>query len=168
MRILITTALLAAVALPAAAQAQSYGDRPDVQQDHRDDRGDGRYDHRDDRRDEHRDGRDDHRDYRDDRRDDGGDRDRQYGHDDWRGYRDQRRDLYARGNWNAPFRYNAFRPGARIAPAYYGDRFVIADPWRYHLPRARAYTRWVRHYNDVLLVDYRRGYVVDVIRNFYF
>ena len=134
MRILITTALLAAVALPAAAQAQSYGARQDVQQDHRDDR----YDHRDDRRDDHRDGRDDRRDY------------------------------YARGNWNAPFRYNAFRPGARIAPAYYGPRFVIADPWRYHLPPARPYTRWVRHYNDVLLIDYRRGYVVDVIRNFYF
>ena len=31
-----------------------------------------------------------------------------------------------------------------------------------------GYTRWVRHYNDVLLVDYHRGYVVDVIRGFFY
>ena len=168
MRTLITTALLAAAALPALAQAQSYGDprydRQQAQQDHRDVRDDQR-DVRDDRRDYRDDRRDDHRDVRDDRRDD---RNAQYGHDDWRRYRDQRRDLYARGNWNAPFRYQQFRPGARIAPSFYDGRFVIGDPWRYHLPPARAYTRWVRHYNDVLLVDYRRGYVVDVIRGFFY
>jgi hypothetical protein len=27
--------------------------------------------------------------------------------------------------------------------------------------------RWVRFYDDLLLVDVRRGYVVDVIRNVY-
>ena len=160
MRTPITLALLAAAALPAIAQAQSYGDqrydRQDVQQDRRD--------FRDDRRDF----RQDRRDVRDDRRDFRDDRNFQYGHDDWRRYRDQRRDLYARGNWNAPFRYQQFRPGVRIAPAFYDNRFVIADPWRYHLPPTRGYTRWVRHYNDVLLVDYRRGYVVDVIRSFFY
>ena len=68
----------------------------------------------------------------------------------------------------APFRYQSFRAGGRIAPDYYGPRYVIADPWRYHLPAARPGLRYVRHYNDVLLVDYRRGYVVDVIRSFYY
>ena len=166
MRTLITTALLAAAALPAFAQAQSYDPRYDhheVQQDRRDMRDDQR-DFREDRRDL----REDRRDFRDDRRDVREDRDFQYGHDDWRRYRDQRRDLYARGSWNAPFRYQQFRPGARITPVFYDNRFVIADPWRYHLPPARAYTRWVRHYNDVLLIDYRRGYVVDVIRGFFY
>ncbi len=169
MRTLITTALLAAVALPTFAQAQNNDpryDRREVQQDRREIR-DDRRDLREDRRDVRDERHDDRRDERhDDRRDD--DRNRQYGHDDWHRYRDQRRDLYARGNWNAPFRYQAFRPGVRIAPAFYNDRFVIAEPWRYHLAAARPGTHWVRHYNDVLLVDYRRGYVVDVIRNFYF
>ena len=96
------------------------------------------------------------------------DRDRAWGRDDWRSWRNSNRSLYARGNWNAPFRYQTFRAGVRIAPNYYASRYVIADPWRYHLPPARPNTRWVRHYNDVLLVDYRRGIVVDVIRNFYF
>ena len=44
---------------------------------------------------------------------------------------------------------------------------MIADPWRYRLPPARGYQRWVRHYDDVLLVDVRRGVVIQVIRGFY-
>lgn len=103
------------------------------------------------------------REYREDLRD----RDRRWARDDWRGYRNQNRALYARGQWRAPFRYNQWRPGARIAPSYYAQRYWINDPWRYRLPPARPNTRWVRHYNDVLLVDYRRGTVLDVIRNFY-
>ena len=164
MRTLITTALLAAAALPALAQAQSYDpryDRQDIRQDQR-------AVDRDVARGDYRDARQDLRDLHQDRRDLRDDRNFQYGHDDWRRYRDQRRDLYARGNWNAPFRYQQFRPGARITPAFYDNRFVIADPWRYHLPPARGYTRWVRHYNDVLLIDYRRGYVVDVVRGFFY
>ena len=165
MRTPVTLALLAAMAVPAFAQAQSYGDprydRQEVRQDQR-------AVDRDVARGDYRDAREDVRDLRQDRRDLRDDRDFQYGHDDWRRYRDQRRDLYARGNWNAPFRYQPFRPGARIGPAFYDQRFVIAEPWRYHLPPARRDTRWVRHYNDVLLIDFRRGYVVDVIRGFFY
>jgi Ni/Co efflux regulator RcnB len=83
------------------------------------------------------------------------------------GFRDRNPNAYARGGWNAPFRYTAFRPGLRIGQPYYSSRYVIADPWRYHLPRARPGQQWVRHYNDVILVDTRRGYVVDVNRGFY-
>ena len=95
------------------------------------------------------------------------DRDRNWGRDDWRSYRDRNRALYARGNWRAPFRYQTFRAGGRIAPAYYGRSYWINDPWRYHLPRARANQRWIRHYNDVVLIDYRRGIVVDTYNGFY-
>lgn len=56
----------------------------------------------------------------------------------------------------------------RIGFGYFGPRYVIAQPWRYHLPRPGYNQQWVRHYNDVLLVDVRRGFVVDVIRGFYF
>lgn len=167
MRKLISAALIAAIALPLSAQAQSRGelrrDRQDIRQEQRDlDRAYARGDWRDvrDQRDDLRDAR---REYREDRRD----RRQSWGRDDWRDYRSRNRALYARGGWRAPFGYQAFRPGVRIANRYYGPRYVIADPWRYRLPPARRYTRWVRHYNDVLLIDYRRGFVVDVLRNFY-
>ncbi|MCM8731208.1 RcnB family protein [Hephaestia sp. GCM10023244] len=95
------------------------------------------------------------------------DRGHHYGRDDWRGWRQQNRQTFARGHWQAPFRYAAFRPGVRIDRAYYGPRYRIADPYRYHLPRPGRYRHWVRHYNDVLLIDTRRGVVIDVIRDFY-
>lgn len=167
MRNLITLALLAATAMPAAASAQSnaelYRDRRDVRQQQRElDRAQARGDRRD-IRDQRQDVREARQEFREDRRD----RDRRWGDNDWRDYRGQNRTLYARGNWRAPFRYNSFRDGARIAPSYYGRGYWVNDPWRYRLPTAVGYQRWVRHYDDVLLVDTRRGYVVRVIRNFY-
>ena len=141
------TILALAAALAAAAPGLALADRDD-RWDDRDRR--GHYDRwdRDDRR--HRGWRPDH-----------------WRRDDWRRWHDANRPLYARGNWRAPFRYQPFRPGVRIAPAYYGTRYVIADPWRYRLPAAPRTARWVRHYDDALLVDYRRGIVLDVIRGFY-
>ncbi len=165
MRHLITAALLAAVAFPAVAGAQDRElrrDRQDIRQEQRDVRQARRYGDRRDVRSERRDVRDARQEYREDLRDR-----RQYGRNDWQGYRQNNRAVFARGDYNAPFRYNSFRPGARIGAPYYQQRFVIADPYRYRLPRAVGNQRWVRHYNDVLLIDTRRGYVVDVLRGFY-
>lgn len=167
MRNLITLALLAATAIPAAASAQSnaelYRDRRDIRQQQRElDRAQARGNRRD-IRDQRQDVREARQEFREDRRD----RDRRWGDNDWRDYRGQNRTLYARGNWRAPFRYTSFRDGGRIAPSYYGRGYWINDPWRYRLPNAVGYQRWVRHYDDVLLVDTQRGYVVRVIRNFY-
>jgi Ni/Co efflux regulator RcnB len=183
MRKLILTALMVATAFPAiapiAASAQSNGeirrDRQDVRQQERqlDDaqRSGDRQDVRDERRDvrgARQELRNDVRDRRGDRRDDrNDDARRNWGRNDWRGYRDQNRDVYARGNWRAPFRYTSFRTGIRIAPNYFGSQYFINDPWRYRLPNPGFNQHWVRHYNDVLLVDTRRGIVLDVIRNFY-
>lgn len=167
MRKLMTLALLAAAAMPIGAQAQDRGelrrDRQDIRQEQRELNRAYRYGDRRDIREERRDLREARREYREDLRD----RDRNWRRDDWRTYRNQNRALYNRGRWDAPFRYQTFRPGVRIAPTFYGTRYVIGDPWRYHLPAARGATRWVRHYNDVLLIDYRRGIVLDVLRNFY-
>ncbi|URW75623.1 RcnB family protein [Sphingomonas donggukensis] len=170
MRKLIVMGLMAAVALPtmaAPAVAQSRAelrrDRQDIRQEQRDL---NRAYRTGDRRDV-RDARGDLREARQEYREDRADRNRSWGRDDWRGWRDRNRNLYARGTWRAPFRYTSFRVGGRIAPSYYGTRYYIADPWRYRLPPARGYQRWVRHYNDVILVDTRRGTVVSVIRNFY-
>ncbi|MEO5493078.1 MAG: RcnB family protein [Sphingomonas sp.] len=145
MRKLILTALMAATVFPVAAEAQS--------------RGDWRRDRREIR--------DDRRDLREDRRDFRGDRNRRWGDNDWRTWRNTNRNVYSRGNWRAPFRYNAFRAGVRIAPTYYGSSYWLADPWRYRLPPAGYGQRWVRHYDDLLLVDTRRGIVLRVINSFY-
>lgn len=120
-----------------------------------------------DGREDRREIRQDRRELREDRRDLRDDRARHWAHDDWRAYRERNRVLYARGDWRAPYRYVPFRVGVRIAPAYYGPRVVIAEPWRYHLPPVGRYQTWVRHYDDVLLVDTRRGVVVDVYRGFF-
>ncbi len=169
MRILITSALLAATVLPAAmpAQAQSRAElregRREIREEERDLRRAYRQGDPREIREERRDLREARRDYREDVRD----RERNWGRDDWRRYRNSNRNIYARGRWQAPFRYQAFRPGVRIRPTYYGQRYVIADPWRYRLPRVNGYQRWVRHYDDLLLVDVRRGTVLRVLNNFY-
>lgn len=167
MRKLILTALIAAVALPTAASAQSRGelrrDRQDIRQEQREL---NRAVRSGDRRDI-REQREDVREARQELREDRNDRNRRWGRNDWQGYRNSNRPLFARGDWNAPFRYNNFRNGGRIGAGYYGSRYWIADPWRYRLPPAGRYQRWVRHYGDVILVDTRRGIVIDVYRNFY-
>jgi Ni/Co efflux regulator RcnB len=150
MKKLIAAALAAAVimpaAIPAAAQAQHRGDHRGS--DYRGDRG-----------------RDDHRGNRADRS--FNERDHNWRDNDWRDHRNGNRGIYSRGNWRAPFRYTRFRAGLRIGPSYYGPRYIINDPWRYHLPRAGWGRVWVRHYDDLLLVDTRRGVVIRVIDNFY-
>ena len=163
MRKLIITALLTAVALPSAASAQNYRDvrreRQDVREEQRE--LDRAYRSGNPRRirEERQDLREERRELRQAQR---------WGRDDWRGYRNTNRDLYRGGRWNAPFRYNTFRPGVRIAPNYWGQRYWINDPYRYRLPGVGRNQRWVRHYNDVILVDTRRGVVLDVNRGFYF
>lgn len=168
MRKLILIGLMAATMAPVAVQAQSQQeirrDRRDLREEQRELNQAYRYGDRRDIREERRDVRD----ARQELREDIGDRNRQWRRDDWRSYRNTNRGLYARGAWRAPFRYSNFRVGGRIGPAFYGSRYFIADPWRYRLPPARGYARWVRHYNDVILVDTRRGIVLDVYRNFFF
>ncbi|MBK5265182.1 MAG: RcnB family protein [Alphaproteobacteria bacterium] len=154
MRKVILAALMAATILPAAAMAQTRelaNDRQDIRQEQRGLRQAQRYGDKRDIRNERRDVREAKQEYR----------------EDWRDYRKDNRKFYARGQWHSSFRYHAFRPGVRIAPGYYASRYVIANPGRYRLPPARGINRWVRHYDDVLLVNMRTGYVVDVIRNFY-
>lgn len=107
----------------------------------------------------------DRRDVRDERRDVR--QARQEVREDWRDYRRSHRDVYRGGNWRAPFRYNQWNVGVRLRPAYYNSRYYIADPYRYRLPRPGVNQRWVRHYNDVLLVNVRNGRVIQVHRGFF-
>ncbi|MCW3835155.1 RcnB family protein [Sphingomonas canadensis] len=172
MKKLITAALIAAVAIPTvavptAASAQSHRelqrDRQDIRQERRDVERARRYGNPRDVRREQRELRDARREYREDLRD----RNRNWGHNDWRDYRTHNRGAFSRGHWRAPFRYQAFRPGLRIGASFYAPGYRIADPWRYRLPRPGYNQVWVRHYDDLILVDTRRGIVIRVINNFY-
>lgn len=144
--------------VPAAAVAQSRGEversRQEVREERRDLERARRYGDRDDIREERREYQDARRELREDRQ-------------DWRAHRNSNPRLYSRGRWNAPFRYNQFNVGVRITPNYYGQRYWIADPYRYRLPRPAVNTRYVRHYDDVLLVNVRTGRVLQVYRSFY-
>jgi Ni/Co efflux regulator RcnB len=167
MRKLILSALMTAVAIPAAAvatpaAAQSWRDVREERRDVREERRELERAYRSGNprriREERRDLREEQRELRQAQR---------WGRNDWRGYRQSNRDLYRGGRWDAPFRYQGFRPGVRIAPNYWGQRYWINDPYRFRLPPAGRFQRWVRHYNDVILVDTRRGIVLDVLRGFY-
>jgi Ni/Co efflux regulator RcnB len=162
MRKILFAGLIAATMLPSMAMAQNgelRRDRQDVRDQQRDVRDARQYGDRDEVRHERGQLRDARQDLRDDRRD--------FHRDDWRSYRNTNRNLYARGNWNSNFRYQAFNSGGRISSGYYAPRYFINDYARYRLPRPGYNQRWVRHYNDVLLVDVRGGRVIDVLRNFY-
>jgi hypothetical protein len=116
-----------------------------------------RYDRRDhDRRDYER--RDDRRDWNRDWRSD-----RRY---DYRDHRRSHRSTYRLGRYYAPYRdyrYRRLNIGFSIGSLFYGNRYWINDPYQYRLPPAYYPYRWVRYYDDALLVDTRRGRVVDVI-----
>ena len=89
---------------------------------------------------------------------------------DWRGYRDYNRDHYRMSRYYSPYRnsgYSRFRVGLSINRGYYGSRYWINDPWSYRLPAVPRHMRWVRYYDDVVLVDMRTGRVRDVIYNFF-
>ena len=55
----------------------------------------------------------------------------------------------------------------RLGNLFFGSRYWINDPWRYRLPEVYGPYRWVRYYDDVLLVDIYSGEVVDVIYDFF-
>ena len=86
---------------------------------------------------------------------------------DYRGYRTQNNGLfrlpryYAPGGWG--YGYRRFSPGFTIASVLFEQEYWIDDPYAYRLPPAWGPYRWVRYYNDALLVDLRSGYVVDTV-----
>jgi len=110
-----------------------------------------------------------HRDYRDGRY-------RRWSHDwrhdrryDWHHYRNRHRSIFRIGIYYDPFGWNYRRwsIGSHIWPGYYGSRYWLNDPWQYRLPPAYGPYRWVRYWNDALLVNIYTGEVVDVIHGFF-
>lgn len=167
--------LMLATALPVAtapAFAQSAGEvnrsqrevrqeQRELQRERRDVQDARRFGSARDVREERRDVQDQRRDVRDARQ--------EYREDlrDYRQYRASNRQAFRGPAFRANFRYQQFRPGARIAPNYYGQRYVVNNYRNYRLPTPGARQQWVRHYNDLLLVNSLNGTVTRVIPNFY-
>ena len=89
---------------------------------------------------------------------------------DWQRYRSANRYRYHLPRYYSPYRgygYSRFSIGFFLEPLFYSSRYWIADPWYYRLPPAYPGTRWVRYYDDALLVDVYSGEVIDVIYSFF-
>jgi hypothetical protein len=94
--------------------------------------------------------------------------DRRY---DWNGHRNRYRHFYSVPRYSNPYGYGygyrRFSVGIYLDSLFYSNRYWVNDPFYYRLPTAPYGARWVRYYNDVLLVDVDSGYVIDVIHNFF-
>ena len=144
----LTAGLIAAMMIPAVAQAQTREierDRRELREEQRDLRQAQRHGSQRDVREARRDVRDARQDLRESRR-------------DWR--RDTRYQ-----NWRAPFRYHQFRAGSALRPNYYAPTYRLNYDSRWGVPRAGRNLAYVRHYDDLLLVNVRTGNVVRVYRN---
>ncbi len=90
---------------------------------------------------------------------------------DWQRYRFSNRSFFRQPRYYDPFGsrygYKRFSIGIRIGSGYYSDRYWISDPFAYRLPYADGPYRWIRYYDDVLLVDLRNGEVIDVVYDFF-
>ncbi len=88
---------------------------------------------------------------------------------DWQNWRRHHRSFFHLGFYYDPFGwgYSPFQIGWRMWPSYYRSSFWINDPWYYRLPYAPPGTRWIRYYDDAILVDTWTGEVVDVIYDFF-
>ncbi|WP_260583544.1 hypothetical protein [Sphingopyxis sp. PET50] len=134
----LTVGLIAAMMVPAVAQAKPVQPVREAQRDYRHDVRDAKRDYRGDVRDARRDYREDVRDWR---------RDTRY------------------QNYRAPFKYQTFRVGSTLRASYYAPAYRPAWDSRWGVPRAGKNLTYVRHYNDLLLVNTRTGKVVQVYRN---
>ena len=94
---------------------------------------------------------------------------RRDGRYDWRRWRDRNRSRFHLGIYFDPFGwgYRPYRVGWRMWPHYYRSNYWLSDSWSYRLPYAPPGYRWIRYYDDAVLVDTWDGQVVDVIYNFF-
>jgi Ni/Co efflux regulator RcnB len=150
---LIAAATLATLS-PVAGQAQTREldrDRREVREERRELEEARRYGDRGDVREERREVREAKREYR----------------EDWREYKQRNRNAFRGSRFDAPFRYRAFNNGGYLRGTYYAPRYYVNNYDSYRLPHPGRNLRYVRHYDDVLLVNVRTGRVVQVYRNFY-
>ena len=89
---------------------------------------------------------------------------------DWRGWRGENHAVFHLGRYYPPYQGFYYRPlsiGFVLDQMFWGDNYMINDPWTYHLPPASPPNRWVRYYDDALLVDTYSGQVGEVMHDFF-
>jgi hypothetical protein len=88
---------------------------------------------------------------------------------DWYDYRNRHRSNFHLGFYYDPFgwSYRNWSIGSYLHPTYFGSSYWLDDPWQYRLPPAYGPYRWVRYWNDALLVNIYTGEVVDTIHGFF-
>jgi hypothetical protein len=88
---------------------------------------------------------------------------------DWRNYRNHHRSIFRLGLYFDPFgwNYRRYSIGWRLWPNYYSSNYWLNDPYMYRLPYAPFPYKWVRYYDDALLVNTYTGEVVDVMYDFF-
>jgi Ni/Co efflux regulator RcnB len=156
-KFLISIAAVAATLSPMVAQAQTrelQRDRQEVREEKRDLKQAKRYGDRGDVRDARGEVREAKQELREDRQ-------------NWRGYKQSNRNAFRGTRFQAPFRYRTFNSGVSISASYFAPRYRVSNYANYRLPQPGRYQTYVRHYNDVLLVNTRTGRVVQVYRGFY-
>ena len=150
----LIAAVIATTLTPMAAQAQTrelQRDRQEIREEKRDVRDARRYGDRQDVREERRDVREARQEYK----------------EDWREYRQKNRNAFRGTRFNAPFRYRSFNNGVAIGSSYYAPRYRVNNYANYRLPQPGRFQTYIRHYNDVLLVNTRTGRVIRAYRGFY-
>jgi Ni/Co efflux regulator RcnB len=88
---------------------------------------------------------------------------------DWRNHRRHHRSLFHLGVYFDPFGwgYHRWNIGWRLWPSYYSSNYWLNDPYMYRLPYAPFPYKWVRYYDDAILVNIYSGQVADVIYDFF-
>lgn len=87
---------------------------------------------------------------------------------DWNGWRSNNRNVFRLGRYHSPYSdwsYRRLSIGFYLDSLFFSNNYWINDPWQYRLPDAYGPYRWVRYYDDALLVDIYSGEVVDVIHD---
>jgi hypothetical protein len=88
---------------------------------------------------------------------------------DWGRWRLRNRALFNLGLYYDPFGwgYRRHSIGWRLWPSYYDINYWMHDPWMWRLPPAYGPHRWVRYWDDALLINIHTGRVVDVVYDFF-
>ncbi len=95
---------------------------------------------------------------------------RRFSRFDFKSYRKRNRSIFRLGFYSSPFRshrYSRFGIGGYLGSAFFHSNYWISNPSYYRLPPAYGAYRWVRYFNDILLVDIRNGYIADAEYGFF-
>ncbi|MDE0878784.1 MAG: RcnB family protein [Sphingomonas bacterium] len=91
---------------------------------------------------------------------------------DWNRYRGVNRSTYRLPRYYAPsgwgYGYRRFSIGVTLSSFLWDQNYWIDDPYAYRLPPAYGPYRWVRYFNDALLIDIRTGVVVDNVYGIFY